>query len=102
MIVADKDTLEYLRKAKENLELIKKAKREIESGGNNDEIIKELEERLGVPVFIGENPGRYPALVINTEKDSSAVAWLDVRKGRGYIVTIWIHEDDIFVVPWPV
>jgi len=48
-------------------------------------LARELEGKLGIPVFLGENPGAYPALVVNTEHEvlkSDVLAWLDLSRLR--------------------
>lgn len=43
-------------------------------------LVEELERSLGIPVLLGKNPGKYPALVINTDtSDDRVVAWLQLR-----------------------
>jgi len=49
-------------------------------------LIKELERRLGVPVFKNRNPGVYPALVLNSPPGLwEPIAWLELSEDSGVV-----------------
>jgi len=70
------------RKVSENLELVVAIARE-KDYKKRQRLVKELEKRLGIPVFLVKNRKRiYPALVVETTENSWCAAWLELEDAR--------------------
>jgi len=84
---------ELIEKIRQNFELVQR----IRGAGDWEEaerLSEELERRLGIPVYWDENwDDVTPALVINTDRQSNVVMWLDISEEEtlrftdlGYII----------------
>jgi len=79
-MVQNKEAIYRLREALERLETDPSAFDEV------DAVAAYLMDNVYEMLFLDENPGEYPAVVINTGPGSEILGWIDVGKKERYMV----------------